>query len=94
MFIYGPVGPDYGAASVTLNGQIVAPSLNLTVRLVFNSYCSSRLTHRLQSSWPLGYDLLWFQTALDPGTKTDVTLTNLENMKMGIDFFILSAEPN
>lgn len=94
MFIYGPVGPDYGTASVTLNGQIVAPSLNLTVRLALSPYWPSRLTHHLQSSWPLDYGLLWFQTGLDPGVETDVTLTNLENKKMGVDFFVLSAEPD
>ncbi|WWC91159.1 uncharacterized protein L201_006100 [Kwoniella dendrophila CBS 6074] len=30
VYIYGTVGPDYGFASVSLNGQLVAPSLNLT----------------------------------------------------------------
>lgn len=47
----------------------------------------------LQSSWPLDYGLLWFRTGLDPSTKTEVTLRNLQNKKMGVDFFILSAEP-
>ncbi|WWC63966.1 uncharacterized protein I303_106572 [Kwoniella dejecticola CBS 10117] len=30
VYIYGTVGPDYGSASVSLNGQMVASSLNLT----------------------------------------------------------------
>ncbi|OCF79151.1 hypothetical protein I204_01098 [Kwoniella mangroviensis CBS 8886] len=30
VYVYGTVGPDYGSASLSLNGQIVAPSLNLT----------------------------------------------------------------
>ncbi|WWD06813.1 hypothetical protein V865_004908 [Kwoniella europaea PYCC6329] len=30
VYVYGKVGPDYGSASISLNGQVVAPSLNLT----------------------------------------------------------------
>ncbi|WWC73031.1 uncharacterized protein I206_106996 [Kwoniella pini CBS 10737] len=30
VYIYGTVGPDYGLASISLNGQIVVASLNLT----------------------------------------------------------------
>ncbi|WWC98039.1 hypothetical protein V866_004928 [Kwoniella sp. B9012] len=30
VYVYGTVGPDYGSASISLNGQVVAPSLNLT----------------------------------------------------------------
>lgn len=30
MYLYGPVGPDYGSASIALNGHIVTPRLNLT----------------------------------------------------------------
>ena len=31
IYLYGMVGPGYGSASVQLDGQTVAPSLNLTV---------------------------------------------------------------
>jgi hypothetical protein len=31
MYLYGNTGVDYGSASVTLNGAVVASSLNLTV---------------------------------------------------------------
>ncbi|KAK8844013.1 hypothetical protein IAR55_006806 [Kwoniella newhampshirensis] len=30
IYLYGTIGPDYGLASVSVNGQVVAPSLNLT----------------------------------------------------------------
>ncbi|RXK38482.1 hypothetical protein M231_04247 [Tremella mesenterica] len=30
IYLYGPVGPDYGSASITLNGDVVAGHLNLT----------------------------------------------------------------
>lgn len=33
MYVYGTVGPDYGSASLSLNGQMVAPNLNLTVSM-------------------------------------------------------------
>ncbi|WRT69125.1 uncharacterized protein IL334_006109 [Kwoniella shivajii] len=30
IYLYGMVGPDYGSASISLNGQMVAPNLNFT----------------------------------------------------------------
>lgn len=96
IYLYGPVGPDFGSASVLLNGQVVAPAVNLTVGLRFvlrkvERHADAVVT--LQSPWPLDYSLLWLQTGLDPSATSNVTLTNLQNSKkMGIDFVILTAD--
>ena len=37
LYLYGTTGPQYGQASVALNGQVVAPHVNLTVSVVHRS---------------------------------------------------------
>ena len=39
VYIYGVVGPDHGSASVSLDGQTVAPHVNLTVSPTFRVVC-------------------------------------------------------
>ncbi|OCF39411.1 hypothetical protein I317_06785 [Kwoniella heveanensis CBS 569] len=76
MYVYGTVGPDYGSASVAMNGNVIAPALNLT------------------SPWQMTYELLWFQTGLDPAQNNKMVMTNLGDKKMTIDFIILTTDPD
>jgi hypothetical protein len=45
LYLYGMIGPDHGSASVEVDGQIVAPHLNLTVSddSVFNKVTGSSM---------------------------------------------------
>ncbi|WVQ93156.1 hypothetical protein IAU59_000220 [Kwoniella sp. CBS 9459] len=76
MYVYGTVGPDYGSASIAMNGQVVAPALNLS------------------SPWQMAYELLWFQTGLDPAQNNKLVMTNLGDKKMTVDFIILTTDPD
>ena len=31
VYVYGTVGPDYGSASINLDGRLIAPNMNLGV---------------------------------------------------------------
>lgn len=42
----------------------------------------------------MAYDLLWFRTGLDSSQMTKVTMTNLDDSKMALDFIILTANDN
>ena len=48
----------------------------------------------LQAPWDLQYELLWFMTGLDETILHNVTMTNLEDSKMSMDFVIVSADSN
>lgn len=42
----------------------------------------------------MAYELLWFRTDLDSSQMTNVTMTNLDESKMALDFIILTANDN